>query len=96
MKYPSPKSVLYDLATTGPSSIRQEALRLLGLEVPATWGVITRRTRKALLRRLACNKRKAAKSRLACVKEVLWGLTLEQQSELERIANEHRRKRTGQ
>jgi hypothetical protein len=98
MNYARPQAVLFDLAGRGPSAVRQEALRLLGLpNLPPTWGVIPKRSRKALLRKLACNKGKAAKARLAAVKELLWGLTLEQQAQIEALLeekrNERRRKR---
>jgi hypothetical protein len=86
MRYPSPRSLLYELANRGPSAVRIEALRLLGLpNCPTRWPECQRRTRASLLRRLAANKRKSAKMRLACIKELLWGLTLEQQSMLEQL-----------
>ncbi len=86
MRYPSPRRLLYDLASTGPSTVRIEALRLLGLpNCPTRWPDILRRTRASLLRRLAANRKKAAKVRLACVKELLFGLSLEAQRMLEAI-----------
>jgi hypothetical protein len=86
VRYPSPRRLLYDLASTGPSAVRIEALRLLGLpNAPTRWRDIPRRTRASLLRQLACNRDKAAKVRLACLKELLWGLTLEQQKMLESV-----------
>ena len=86
MRYPSPKRLLFDLASSGPSRVRIEALRLLGVpNCPSRWPEIPRRSRASLLRQLACNRDKAAKVRLACLKELLWGLTLEQQKMLEQI-----------
>ena len=86
MRYPSPRRLLYELARTGPSAVRIEALRLLGLaNCPSSWPPIERRSRASLLRQLAANKKKSAKVRLACVKEILFGLTLEQQHMLEAI-----------
>jgi hypothetical protein len=86
MRYPSPQRLLFDLARRGPSTVRIEALRLLGLpNCPTRWPLCARRSRASLLRRLAANKKKAAKIRLACLKELLWGLTLEQQRMLESL-----------
>jgi hypothetical protein len=86
MRYPNPQRLLFDLANVGPTAVRIEAIRLLGLpNCPTVWPKIPRRSRASLLRRLAANKQKAAKMRLACVKELLWGLTLEQQRMLEAL-----------
>jgi hypothetical protein len=86
MRYPAPRRLLYDLATCGPSAVRVEALRLLGLpNCPTRWPDCPRRTRAALLRQLAANKKKAAKTRLACLKDLLWGLTLETQRRIEEL-----------
>jgi len=86
MRYPNPWRLLYDLASTGPSAVRIEALRLLGLlNCPTRWPDIARRSRASLLRQLACNRDKAAKVRLACLKELLFGLTLEAQRMLEEL-----------
>jgi hypothetical protein len=86
MRYPNPQRLLFDLASRGPGAVRIEALRLLGLvNCPTRWPVCPRRSRASLLRRLAANKKKSAKMRLACIKELLWGLTLEQQRMLENL-----------
>ena len=91
MKYPSPQSVLYELASRGPSAGRLEALRLMGLpDSPRTWGSCPRRSRRALLRRLACDRRKSVKVRLSALKEILWNLTVDQQDALERLRKENR------
>lgn len=76
MRYPAPKRLLYELSITGPSSVRSEAIRLLGLpSLPAAFPPCERRSRASLLRRLACNRKKSAKARLAAAKEILFGWT---------------------
>lgn len=86
MRYPNPQRLLYELASRGSSTVRIEALRLLGLpNCPTRWPPCPRRSRASLLRRLAANRKKSAKMRLACIKELLWGLTLEQQRMLEQL-----------
>lgn len=86
MRYPAPKKVLHELSVSGPSEVRIEALRLLGLaELPAAFPKCERRSRESLLRRLACNGKKSAKSRLYAVKELLWGLTIEQQQAMDAL-----------
>lgn len=76
MRYPSITSVLYELATTGPSASRTEALRLLSLpDLPAAFPKCKRRTRESLLRRLACDGKKSAKARLGALKECVFGWT---------------------
>lgn len=94
MHYPAPKSILFDLATTGPSAIRVEALRLLGLpNLPARFPPCERRTRASLLRRLAANKQKAGKARLFAVKELLFSISIEEQQELDQLRKEKQRGR---
>jgi hypothetical protein len=86
VRYPGPRVVLFELARSGPSKVRLEALRLLGLpDCPAHWPDCPRNTRQSLLRQLAVNKTKAGKVRLACLKELLWNLSLEDQRELEHL-----------
>lgn len=82
MKYPKPKSVLHDLAGSGPSETRAEALRLLTLpDVPETFVDCPRRSRRAALRILVSNRGKSAKARLAAFKELCWGVLPEADTE---------------
>jgi hypothetical protein len=71
MMYPSPKTVLTALAARGTSVTRSEALRLLAAELPEDWPDCPRRSRQALLRRLACDRKRSAKARLAALRELL-------------------------
>jgi hypothetical protein len=71
MMYPTPKTVLTALASRGTSATRAEALRLLASKVPDDWPECPRHSRQSLLRRLACDKKKSAKARLAALKEML-------------------------
>jgi len=92
VKYPSPQSLLYELASHGPSAVRLEALRLMGLpNSPRSWGTCPRRSRRALLRRLACDRRKSGKVRLSALKETLWNLTVDQQDALSRLRKDNQR-----
>ena len=86
MRYPAPKKVLYELATTGPSAVRVEALRLLGLpDLPVTFPKCERRSRESLLRRLAANRKKSAKARMAALKELLFGWTPAMEAAIQEI-----------
>jgi len=76
MRYPTPKRVLFELSTCGPSGVRVEALRLLGLaDLPDKFPSCLRRSRESLLRRLAANRKKSAKARLTALKELLFAWT---------------------
>ena len=93
MRYPAPKRILYELSTTGPSGVRLEALRLLGLaDLPEKFPSCPRRSRESLLRRLAANRRKAAGARLTALKELLFGWTPEMDEAVQEIreTNENR------
>jgi hypothetical protein len=87
MRYPSVKTLLGRLATRGPSASRLEALRLLGLpDLPEKLPKTPRKpkiNRIGLLKRLACAKRKSAKTCLMALKELLWGISINSQLELE-------------
>lgn len=98
MRYPSPKSVLFDLAKRGSSRTRAEALRLMTLDLPPRFGPYPRRSRETLLRQLVCGrKRQSAAVRLRHLKELLFGISVELQMELdaERSRKENRGKRRG-
>ena len=70
MKYPAPRTVLSYLASHGPSAVQIEALRLLDLPVPDRFPTYARGSKEALLRRLACNHKKAAHARLDAMKQL--------------------------
>lgn len=71
MLYASLRAILEYLACHGPSATQAEALVLLGRPVPDSWPQCRRRSRLALLRRLACNKKKSTSGRLRALQEVL-------------------------
>jgi hypothetical protein len=86
MRYPCPKNILHNLASRGSSATRVEALRLLSLpDLPTRFPECPRRSRNALLRQLAANRGKSAKARLAALKELLYGLSISAQQELEQL-----------
>jgi hypothetical protein len=86
MRYPAPKTVLYELATTGPSAVRVEALRLMRLtDLPVTFPKCQRRSRESLLRRLASDRKKSAKARLGALKELLFGWTAEMEQTVKEL-----------
>ena len=86
MRYPAPKTVLFDLSTRGPSDLRIEALRLLALpDLPESFPQCPRRSRASLLRRLAANRKSSAKARMAALKELLFGWTEEMQQTLKEL-----------
>lgn len=96
MRYPTPKSVLYDLARKGSSRTRAEALRLMALELPPRFGPYPRRSRESLLRQLVCGKkRRSSVTRLRHFKELIFGMSVEMQIELdaERKRKENRGRR---
>jgi hypothetical protein len=82
LRYPSPKNLLYALATRGTSTTRNEALRLLELDLPEKLPRCERRTRQSLLRRLACDKKRGSGTRLKALKELLFGLAMSEQEAL--------------
>lgn len=89
MRYPAPRKILFHLATHGPSKHRVEALRLLGLPgIPDRWPSYAKYSRESILRRLAADRRKSAKARLAVLKELLFGLTLAEQAAIEALRKE--------
>jgi hypothetical protein len=76
MRYPAPKTVLYELSLYGPSEVRLEAIRLMGLDdLPASFPKCQRRSRDSLLRRLAVDRKKSAKARMSALKELLFQWT---------------------
>lgn len=86
MRYPSPKTVLCELATCGPSGVRIEALRLLSIpDLPKSFPPCQRRSRESLLRRLAADRKKAAKARLGAVKELIFGWSPAMEEALQQI-----------
>jgi len=91
MRYPNPKTILLDLAEQ-PATY-QEALRLLTLpSVPASWPACPKKSRNYVLRRLACNSEAPAKTRLACISEQCFGITLDQQRIISTIKTRQRKK----
>jgi hypothetical protein len=89
MRYPCPKNILLDLGSRGSSSTRIEALRLLSLpDLPTRYPACPRRSRNALLRQLAANRKKSAKARMLALKELLYGLSISAQQELEQLKRE--------
>lgn len=87
MRYPSVRSLLSKLARRGPSNVRLEALRLLGLpDLPEHLPPSPRKPKNhriVLLKMMATDKRRSAKSRLACVKELLFNIPVGLQLEAE-------------
>lgn len=82
--FPKPVTILRELAGTGPSAVRLEAIRLMGLDsLPDGWPQCPRSSLKAILRQLACDPKKAAKVRLMALKELVWNLPIEAQQEIE-------------
>jgi len=85
MRYPTPRTILFELSTHGSSTTRTEALRLLALpSLPDRLGPYRRKSRESLLRRFICDRRKSAKARLAAFKDLVFGLTMAEQDALER------------
>ena len=87
MRYPSVHTILGQLATHGPSESRVEAMRLLGLpDLPEHLPMTPRKpkvNRVGLLKRLVADRKKSAKSLLMALKELLWGIPISSQLELQ-------------
>jgi hypothetical protein len=83
MKYPSTRKLLYELARRAGSATAREAMRLAELpDLPDKLPQCDRNTRRALLRITACNRKRRATYRLACLKELLFGLSMSEQEAL--------------
>ena len=72
MMYPSPRTILAYLASHGPSVVQLEALRLFDLPMPDRFPAYARGSKEALLRRLACNRKKSTSARLDALKQLLF------------------------
>jgi hypothetical protein len=88
MRYPSPKTILFELSTCGPSAARSEALRLLALPLPAKFGPYPKRSRESLMRRLICDRKKSATARMAALKELVFGWTPAMEDTIRKIEEE--------
>jgi hypothetical protein len=89
LRYPTTKNLLYGLANRGTTTTRNEAMRLLEMQdLPERLPHCERRTRQSLLRRLACDKKRAAKTRLRALKDLLFGLSMSVQESLSELNKE--------
>jgi hypothetical protein len=72
MMYPFPRTVLSFLASHGPAAVQLESLRLLDLPIPERFPAYPAGSKESLLRRLACDKKRATHARLAAMKELFF------------------------
>jgi len=90
LHYPRPRNLLIELSNKGTDKTRLECLRLLELDVPASWGHYNRRSRETQLRKFACDRTRPASNRLRCLKALVFGIPLETQLAIKQHEKESR------